>query len=202
MLLDVQHRGERPGPGWHAHGITAKLLIVVNDGALLTLRLAKQRWLHVDTGTTTHDRPVWDRPRARYALDVVVVALATWLFSDHGLHNTDWPWNDDRPSTRTVQRRRRALRPHAESWLQHSRLRFLDYVAPRTLEDLLPAGGIPPPEGVRKQAPVKRVANASKLRDVLGMHRSLAQGLCIPFRKLLVVARWRWPSERPSQQPS
>lgn len=191
-MLVITHRGDRPAPGCHRHGTTPRTLPGLVYGKLCPILLLKQRWLHPD-GTTTHDRPVWESPRCGYALDVVVLTLHTWLLAADGLHATDWPWDDsEHPSRRTVQRWAAALGTDADAWLHQARRRILDHVAPRPLEDLLPAGGIPPPEGARLRQSQGAVADASKLRDVVWLLKNAAQALCIPLRALLVVARWRW----------
>lgn len=191
-MLVLFHTAPRPGPGWHRHGTTSKTLPGLIGGRLLPIRLDKQRWLHVETRRTLHDRPAWDSPHAGYALDVVVLTLVAWLMSRRGLHAVDWPWDDaEAPSRRTVQRWATALAPLAERWLQHTRLRLIEHVAPRPLEDLLPAGGIPPPVGARLRHQ-NGVVSAGQLRDVTWIIQNAAQALSIPIRALLVVARWRW----------
>ena len=189
----VYHCGERPGPDWHRHGTTDKFLWVIVGFRLRRWLLRKQRWRHRITGKTRHDRPWYDVPRHRYGFDVALVVLAAWLLTDAGLHAVDWPWSDDRPATRTVQRWAAELAPHAGTWLQASRQRLVDYVAPRPLEDLLPAGGIPPPRGARSRSSQGDAVQARQLRDVVWLHENVARALCIPLRLLLGVARWRWP---------
>jgi len=192
-VLEVFYTDERPGPGWHRHGTTSKALPGVVGRHLVPVRLSKQRWLHVETGRTRHDRPAWDSPNAGYALDVVVLTLCAWLVTSRGLHHIDWPWDDaERPSRRTVQRWAAALAPRAPDWLQVSRKHLIDHVAPRPLEDLLPTAGIPPPEGARLRSSQGAVVSATQLRDVVWLHNHAAQALSIPIRALLVVARWRW----------
>jgi hypothetical protein len=100
----IRYRSGRPGPGWHAHGTTSKVLHILCGERLEPIRLDKQRWKHIATGMTCHDRPPWDPPGRRYGLDVVVVTLAVWLAGAAGLHRTDWPWRGERPARRTVQR--------------------------------------------------------------------------------------------------
>lgn len=188
----IRHSDARPGRGWHKHGVTSKRVWLVFDRRLEVVVLDKQRWLHVATGTTRHDRPVWDIPGHTYGLDVVVVVLATWLAGADGLHRAPWPWPQERPARRTVQRWHAALLPHAGAWLQHARVQILDYVAPRHLEEVLPAG-IPPPRGRTRGQ--EGALPARQLRDVTWIHHAVARALCIPLSRLLGVARWRWPSE-------
>lgn len=189
----VTYEDERPGPGWHRHGTTDKTIWVLVNWQLRRWLLRKQRWRHVETGQTRHDRPWYDVPGHRYGFDVTIGALAAWLVSEAGLHNLPWPWTAPRPSTRTVQRWAAGLAPHADRWLQRSRTRIVDHVAPRPLEELLPAGGIPPPRGARSCSSQSDFAtDASKLREVTWLHENVARALCISLRQLLGVARWRW----------
>lgn len=198
----IRFGGERPGPGWHRHGTTAKTIPLFAAGRVFRLLLLKQRWLHKPTGRTRHDRPVYDAPGFQFGFDVVVVGLAAWLVGTVGLHGVDWPWDDDGPSGRTVQRWAARLAPFADDWLQTSRTRILDYVAPRPLEDLLPAGGIPPPEGARLRSSQGAVVPASQLRDVVWLHEKAAQALSISIRQLLGVARWRCTKKPAIHNPS
>ena len=164
--------------------------MVLVDGGLAVVRLRKQRWLEVATGATQHDRPAWDVPRSPYGLDVAFLLLCTWLSGPDGLHSFSSPWPDERPARRTLQRWLRRLAPRASQWLQAIRLALLSNVAPRPLEDLLPAGGIPPPERGRHQQPLS--AEAWALRDG-GWLTKVAPEQGITGRSLLVEARRRWP---------
>lgn len=197
-VLVLHHQGLRPGADWHRHGTTPKILLFVDQGRLQPVLLLKQRWRHVSSGTTRHDRPFWDVPNQRFAADVVVLTLAAWLVAGNGLHHTDWPWASERPARRTVQRWAAHLAPHAGRWLQHTRERILDFVAPRPLEDLLPTGGIPPPRRVRAFS--QENVHACKLRDVVWLIENVAQSLSILVADLLGVARWRWPSKLHNQR--
>ena len=202
-MLTVPHRGSRPAPGWHAHGTTPKLILTILDDRLELVLLLKQRWLHVATGRTVHDRPVYDIPGSPFGLDVVVLIFGVWLLGDVGLHGISWPWdNSERPSRRTVQRWRAHLAPHADDWLQQSRLHIIRHVEPRPPEDLLPTGGIPPPGAVRRRRTEGDSSHACRLRDVAWILKNVALALHIPVRSLLVVARWRWPRKSPAQLPS
>ena len=195
MELLVHHHGERPGGvhDWHVHGWTSKTLLVLDGRTepLLTIVLRKRRWRHVPTGVTVHSSPCWDLPYRRYGLDVIVLALAFWLFGEAGLHTLQLPWL--RPQPRTLQRWARALGPHARSWLQAARTQMIRLVAPRHLEEVLPAGGIPPPAARF----VDRDSFACRLGDVVWTHEKVALSLPMTIRQLLVVARWRWPNTHP-----
>lgn len=198
----IRFGGERPGPGWHRHGTTAKTIPLQVSGRVVRFLLLKQRWLHKATGRTLHDRPFYDAPGFQFGFDIVVVGLAAWLVGSVGLHAVGWPWDDDGPSCRTVQRWAARLAELADDWLQTSRTRILDYVAPRPMEDLLPAGGIPPPEGARLRSSQGDVRQAWPLRDVVWLHEKAAQALSIPIRQLLGVARWRCPKNPASNDAS
>lgn len=189
--LTIRFRAERPGARWHAHGATAKWIWVIHADRLHRCRLVKQRWKHVDTGQTRHDRPAWDLPNSSYGLDVAFVLIGLWLLSTVGLERVDWPWSDERPSRRTVQRWYARLAPEGELWLQAIRTAVIELVAPRHLEEILPAGGIPPPEGRTRRSQV--IAHADKLRGGAWIIREAARFLSTPIRSLLVVARRRWP---------
>lgn len=195
QALVLDHHGERPGPvdQWHAHGWTEKTVLVLRGRTepLLILRLRKRRWLHLDTGTTVHSRPCWDLPYRRFGLDVIVLGLALWMFGELGLHRLQLPWL--RPQPRTLQRWVAALGPHARTWLHAVRTQLIDLVAPRHLEEALPAGGIPPPAARF----VDRDSFACRLGDVVWTHDKVAQSLRMPIRQLLCVARWRWPGTYP-----
>ena len=199
-MLVVDFCFERPGEGWHAHGFTSKTLLVLRGPELVPILLKKQRWLHVATGTTRHDRPFYDRPGGRFGFDVVILALAVWLVGAVGLHRADWPWDDDKPARRTVQRWAARLAPHALDWLQTARQRFIDHVAPRPLEELLPAGGIPPPEGARSRSSHGDSSPASS--ETSSGFPKTQRELSIPLHYFLVVARWRWPEKPAKSQTS
>ena len=187
-----RYSAERPGPGWHAHGSTSKLLWAVDTNGLCLLLLVKQRWLHVDTGTTRHDRPVWDTPGSHYGLDVMFVVIYVWVTSGLGLHRVDWPWNTESPSRRTVQRQVQRLAADAATWEQAIKTALIEFVAPRHLEELLPAGGIPPPKGRTGRSQDSTFAD--KLYGGVWLTNELAQNLSITVRSLLVLARRRWPT--------
>ena len=199
-VVTVTYREARPGPGWHAHGSLRKVVIVLDGWKPVGVLLVKQRWLHVASGTTRHDRPVWDRPGCPYALDVVVAVLTVWLHTSLALRDLHWGWDDLRPEPRTAQRWVVRLRPHADAWLQQARAHMLERVRPAALDDVLPAAGIPPPRGRRCRSQ-EDVHDAGKLNDVVWLHEKVAHALSISLRTLLEGARWRWPMT-PAQSPA
>lgn len=188
-----RHRDVRPGPEWHAHGVTTKrvwVLASLSPPQLARVELLKQRWRHRESGRTRHDRPAWDVPGSPYGLDVVFFVLGCWLLAVTGLHATDWPWPDERPARRSVQRWLRRFAQDADTWRQAVRLATIELAAPRPLEGILPTGGIPPPEGRTRCHRVH--APACKLRGVAWFLESAAQSFSISIRSLLVAAQRRW----------
>jgi hypothetical protein len=198
-ILDLAFDAERPGPDWHAHGQTSKRLWVVHHDRLTRVALSKPRWRHAVTGVTCHSRPAWDPPHSPYGLDVVVYVLGVWLLAVRGLHHLAWPWSEaqpDRPAPRTVQRMLHRLAHDADDWLLGLRLAVTDLVAPRPLEEILPAGGIPPPGG--RTHVTQRCAHATTLRGAVWIANCGVRSHSISMRRLLAVARRRVP-EHPRQ---
>lgn len=66
---------DRPGPDWHAHGTTPQTTWLLHAYGLSWARIHKQRWLHVPSGTTVHDRPPFEVPWSRFGLVAVLLAL-------------------------------------------------------------------------------------------------------------------------------
>lgn len=190
----LRHSGARPGPGWHKHGFTRRVLPVLDDGQQRQVELRKQRWLEVATGRTRHDRPLWELAWARSPLDIVFLTLSAWLLSDRGLHHATWPWEPERPSRRTAQRWLKRLRPNALCWQHAIRLAVIDRLAPRPLEEFLPTGGIPPPEGRQRRLH----AEVLRLSRGLWLLEKAAQELLIPVNTLLVEARRRLTPTMPT----
>lgn len=191
-ITEAVFEGKRPGDGWHAHGWTTKGLWVVHHDGLVWLTLRKRRWLQVETGTTCHSRPHWDCPHSPYGLDVAFYVLGAWLLAVRGLHHVAWPWSPqhpERPARRTAQRMLQRLAPDADRWLHGLRLALIDMVAPRPIEEILPAGGIPPPEG--RSHVTQRSAHAGKLRGAAWIAKYGVQSFSISMRRLLGVARRR-----------
>ena len=188
----MTYRAARPGTGWHAHGTTSKTVLLWVDDRPLRIRVRKQRWLHVETGTTRHDRPPWDLSWARSGVDVVFLVLGAWVLGRHGVHRAEVPI-DPPPAPRTMQRWLDRIRRQAASWHQAIRLVLIDLLSPRPLEEIVPAGGIPPP-GRRWRTPKSETANAvGQLQNGLWLTKRGAELLCIPIRTLLVEAMVRWP---------
>jgi hypothetical protein len=197
VSLVTTYRAARPGPGWHAHGTTAKTVRIWEDSRTIHIRVLKQRWLHVETGRTRHDRPPWDLLWARSGVDVVFLVLGAWLLGPHGVHRAETPI-DPPPVPRTAQRWLDRIRRQAASWHQAIRLALIDLLSPRPLEEIVPVGGIPPP-GRRWRTPKSETVNAvSQLQHGLWLTTRGAEVLPIPVRTLLVEAMARWPGNCPT----
>lgn len=183
-------RGDRPGPGWHAHGLLRVRPRDLLDGRLIRLVVAKQRWKNVDTGRTVHSRPPDDVGRHYTAL-VVAIALFAWLDAALGLHNHERVHPDlDRIATRTLQRWLRGAKPHGIALQQAVRLALLDRDTPP--ETLFPRG-LPPPDGARR--PWRDPGQIWQLHRGLRMALGAAIGLQLPAALLLVEAHRRTPHE-------
>ena len=51
------YEGSRPGKGWHGHGYFPKWLTMLESGEPTKVCVYKHRWIHTETGKTTHSRP-------------------------------------------------------------------------------------------------------------------------------------------------
>ena len=184
--------GERPGPGWRAHGVFVVRLWDLVGGVLGDVRIAKQRWFHPESGGTCHRRPP-DYVRMRYSSLVIVLALFAWLDSEAGLHvhTPVLDGLDERPSCRTVQRWLRRATPVADAFQHHIRTEILRRCEPRPIERLFP-GGLPPPPGNRPWRNPEETATLFRgLAKVLGL--SVALDAAVPSH--LAEARRRAPTD-------
>lgn len=185
-------RGRRPVGEWHRHGYTSKHLAVLIGAELVWVEVHKQRWLDTTAGRTCHDRPPSDVPWAHYELAVVLAAVWTWMSSPRGLHHVTWPWGDEAPSHRTIQRWLARLLPHALMWQAAIRSAFTAHLAPSTLEEKFPAG-LPPPGGVTRWR--SAAAQAGQLTRGLALLQKSASMLSISPSTLLVEAQRRLMDE-------
>jgi hypothetical protein len=164
--------GERPGPGWHAHGWTsARLTIAIGGGESRTITLLKRRWLNPDphaSPRTVHDRPP-DDLGTRYDAVIVAAVLWCWLQGERGVHTFELPFHQG-PSARTVLRWHRKARPNALGTQHAIRERLIERHEPRPIEQLFP-GGVSPPGCTRRRG----------WRD-LGRTSTLCRGLTLLFR--------------------
>ncbi|MFN8624299.1 MAG: hypothetical protein U0869_26445 [Chloroflexota bacterium] len=165
----------------------------LDGGELVDAVLRKQRWLHVETGRTEHDRPPDQVGRRRYAAVVIVVALAGWLLGADGVHRHD-PLLDglrERPAARTLQRWRARAADYAADLVQAVRLAWLA-LKPRQAGDDVP-GGIPPP---LHPGPWRGRPEVARLSSALSMVLGCAIALHQAGASLLAEAKRRLP-DRP-----
>ncbi len=183
-----QYAAERPGPDWHAHGNTPKTMWLLHEFGLSWVIIHKQRWLHVPSGSTVHDRPPFEVPWSSFGLVAVLVALRRWWSSPRGLLEQRRPWRGRWPSRRTLQRWLARLAPDALRW--HATLRdvVVDRLAPSTLEDLFPAG--PDPPGTVARFGIHG-PQAWQLESGLRILDGAAPTLSVPWSTLPVEARRR-----------
>ena len=151
QLQTIEHRGSRPGPGWHRHGWTVRTLTIRIGRRLQRVLVKKQRWRHVATGKTLHDRPAWEFRWASATIDVAFHAVATRLQTAIGESKEPVPRSaaTGPPSDRTVLRWLNRLRADALAWQHAIRLAVINRLVPRPLEEILPPGGVPPPAELR-----------------------------------------------------
>ena len=63
---ELRFDGERPGPGWNAHGHFSCKIWMLDDGQASKRRLWKRRWLLAGTTRTRHSRPPDVLPGIRF----------------------------------------------------------------------------------------------------------------------------------------
>jgi hypothetical protein len=186
------HDGQRPGPGWHAHGYQRRLLAALANGARVVL--FKRRWKRVAAGTprTCHSRPPDDLASVWFSAAVVLLKLWAWLDGDAGLHAYEEPPAVQRlgGSRRTVQRWMRRALPLASETLQAVRRAVMERSEPRPMEQLFP-GGLPPPESLRRRRAWAQPSPASILRQACTLVVVGALGLNVSAPVLLAEARGR-----------
>ena len=189
---ELQYDGERPGPGWHAHGYFAVTLWMLADGVVRRIRVHKRRWLDTVTGATRHSRPPDDPVGARSSTLVAFLALWGWLVSEHGLHRHEpvVPGLDAAVSRRTVQRWLRRAQRHAIAIQQAVRLAVIQRCEPRPVESLF-RGGLPPPPSLMRRAWKDPPGIGSLWRGLAYAVRG-SDRLLIPLSTLLAEARGRW----------
>ena len=149
---DLQFDGERPGPGWYAHGYFSVRLWMLERSVPRRMVVWKRRWLESTTGRTTHSRPPDQLPWIRSCTLIVVLMLWSWLDSDRGLegHHQVVPSLEGANSSRTVQRWLGRALPHAIEIQQVIRNAVIERSEPRPVEFLFP-GGLPPPERLMRR---------------------------------------------------
>ncbi len=185
----LQFDGERPGPGWHAHGYCSCGLTFIEGSRLVHRRLYKRRWLDPATGTTTHSRPPDALPYFRVSTGLVVVALAVFL--EIAVPEVGSLEVEEIRSRRTFERwRRRAARYalHVQQAIRHA---LIERCEPRPVEYVF-KGGLSPPSSPTDPPAVTTLKRGLSM-GILGARR-----LEVPLAVLLAEARGRWtgPTDR------
>jgi hypothetical protein len=195
---ELQYDGQRPGPGWHAHGYFSRQLLLMVAGQVVQFVLFKQRWLEVQTGRTIHSRPPDDPPLISCNSLVVVLLLLSWLGRGLGVHCFEGilPGLERCVSARTVQRYLAKCLPYAMTIQQNIRRAVMERCEPRPWEQLFP-NGLSPPHGLLRR-------QWKALDAVTTLHRGLvlllggAVSLGIHASVLLTEARREVPAEHHS----
>ena len=180
------YTADRPGPGWHAHGTTPRRLWLLHDGGVSPVVLHKQRWKHVSTGRTSHDRPPLELPWTPFGLAAVFTVLAAWWRSQGGLWRLSRPWHGQRPHARTLQRWLAHLAARALAWHVAMRDVVVDRLAPSTIEEMFPAGLDPPGTMARFRVTGPQVGQLEAGHRIL---QKAAPLLSVPWSALVVEAR-------------
>ena len=189
----LRYDGQRPGPGWDAHGWFGKRLIVLKDGKLLEIVLLKRRWRLRGTNTTCHSRPPDDPVRVSFCVLIIVLRIWACLLGPF-LHRTELlpSLSQGAGSDRTVQRwLARALRNglRVQQAIRQAIL-AASKLEPRPEEDIL-RGGRDPPVGLI--ARFRRSTDAaSTLWRALELLFVGAKQLSSDVALLLAEARRRW----------
>lgn len=179
-----QYNGERPGPGWHAHGYFACELLFIEGDRLVRRRVFKRRWLDPASGRTTHSRPPDALPYFRVSTVLVIVLLARFL--SLAVPEVDALELEDVRSERTLQRWRRRADDVALSVQQAVRHALIERCEPRPVEQLFEGGLSPPGDSTAASTSV------TTLQRGLSMALRGARALQIPLAVLLAEARGRW----------
>jgi hypothetical protein len=194
----LQYDGERPGPGWHAHGYFERRLFVLVGGDVSRVRLWKRRWLAPDRAHTCHSRPPDDVPSVWSCSLIVLLTLWGWLDGPDGVERARGvvPGLEDHASSRTARRWLLRALPHALELQQRVRLAVVERSEPRPPEILFPSG-LSPPEGLGRRR--WRAPDAiEQLWRALGLLFLGSAKLRVPASLLLAEARRRGATSRPS----
>ncbi len=194
----LQYDGERPGPGWHAHGYFERRLYVLEGGCPRRMRLWKRRWLAPGGAHTCHSRPPDDVPSVGSCSLIVLLSLWAWLDGDHGVERCRQAFAsmEGHTSSRTARRWLLRALPHALELQQRVRLAVVERSEPRPPEILFPSG-LSPPVGLvgrRWQAP----DTIEQLWRALALVFLGSAKLRVPSSLLLAEARRRGTTSRPS----
>jgi len=190
----LQFRGQRPGPGWHAHGCYSCHHGVMNRGEFERPRLFKQRWFKPSAPASCHSEPPDDTPSATFCTLVICLKLWAWLDSSHGVRTCPevWPSLSGVGCARTVQRWGRRAQSQAMEIQQAIREAVIERCEPRPVEFLFPSG-LPPPERLMRRR-WRDPAAVSTLWRALALLFGGAIGLDVPATLLLAEARGRMRS--------
>lgn len=190
-----RYDGDRPGPGWHAHGWFSKIIVVLVGGRPRVVTLRKRRWRLSGTNTTCHSRPADDLPFIRFSAMIIVLRVWAWLLSTVGLHNrqeTLAGLSTGAGSDRSVQRWTARATRNALAVQQAIRQAVLAIrkFEPRPEEDLFRRGRAPP-DGLLRRHWADPVATTTLWRafDMLFVS---AKQLSTQAALLLAEARRRW----------
>lgn len=189
---ELQFDGERPGPGWHAHGYFAVQRFVLAQGEVRRVRLWKQRWFHPGEKRSCHSRPPDELAGVGVCTLILVLLLWSWLDGDRGLLTSEpvLPDLSHCASTRTVQRWFRRLLPDAMSIQQAIRLALIERSEPRPVEQMFPSG-LPPPAGLVRRLRRGPSAEFVRLWRALALLLGGAIKLDVQVAVLLAEARGR-----------
>lgn len=195
---ELQFDGQRPGPGWHAHGYCSRFLEFLEAGRVVRRRLFKRRWKDA-TGqgrSTRHSRPEDELPSLGCCALIVVLQLWSWMDGDAELihHDALLPGLERVRSTRTIQRWMRRLRERALELQQAIRAAIIERCEPRPMEQLF-EGGLSPPAWVRRRWR-KAAPLVDRLWTAFAMMFGAAIRLEIPASVLLAEARRRLPTDQ------
>ena len=188
---DLEYRGHRPGPDWHAHGYFSRRLWMLYRGRLVRRRMWKARWLDPKAGRTCHSRPPDDVASLSCCTLIVVLCLWSWMDGEEGVHRCQALLEDfeDRPAPRTVQRWMSRAQPFAMRIQQAIRLAVIERSEPRPMERMFP-GGLSPPERLVRR-PWRDPLRVVQLWRGLALLLGGALGLQTPVAVLLAEARGR-----------
>ena len=195
------YEGERPGPGWHAHGCFKRWLYVLVGGRPRRVRVWKQRWLSPDGRRTCHSRPPDDLPSLWSCSLIVLLSLWAWLGGGRGVESCRQLFGhlEGHVTSRTVRRWLQRALPFALKIQQQIRLAAMERSEPRPLEYWFP-GGLSPPVGLERRrwgAP----ATITQLWRAMGVAILGSAKLQIPVALLLAEARKGGDSKKHSSRP-
>ena len=187
---DLCFNGERPGPGWQAHGYFARWLWMLVMGQLVRRRRWKQRWLDTETGGTVHSRPPDDAAQVWSCTLIVLLKFWAWLDGGSLLGGHEVVGElETHGSFRTVQRWLSRAAARADQVLHYIRLAVIERSEPRPVEQLFPSGLSPPESLLRRHW--RRPQEIRQLWQALAWLFGGAIALSTPVAVLLAEARGR-----------